>query len=65
MQEQRFKVCVSDGEILARDMSMEALLLFVEAFFNKYNAEDCMFICRDEQRSESEKEKKNDADDNW
>lgn len=61
MQEQRFKVCVSGGEILARDMSMESLLLFIEAFFNKYNAEDCMFICRDEQRSESEKDK-NDED---
>lgn len=62
MPEQRFKVCVSGGEILARDMSMEALLLFVEAFFNKYNEEDCMFICRDEQRNESEKDKK---DEDW
>lgn len=62
MQEQRFKICVGGGEILARDMSMDSLLLFIEAFFNKYNAEDCMFICRDEQRNESDKDKK---DEDW
>ena len=61
MQEQRFKVCVSNTT-LASGMTLEMTLLFVEAFFNKYNAEDCMFICRDEQRNESDKDKK---DEDW
>ena len=61
MQEQRFKVCVSNTT-LASGMTLETTLLFVEAFFNKYNAEDCMFICRDEQRNESDKDKK---DEDW
>lgn len=56
MQEQRFKVCVGGGEILARDMSMDSLLLFIEAFFNKYNAEDKLVILREEEKDGKEED---------
>lgn len=59
MQEQRFKILVGNGEIFARGMTLEAVTLFVEAFFTKYNAEDSIMILRDEERNESEKSQAN------
>jgi hypothetical protein len=49
MQEQRFKVYVSNTT-LASGMTLEMTLLFVEAFFNKYNAEDRLVILREEEK---------------
>lgn len=49
MQEQRFKICVPNTT-LASGMTLEMTLLFVEAFFNKYNAEDRLVILREEEK---------------
>ena len=55
MQEKRFKVCVSNTT-LASGMTLEMTLLFVEAFFNKYNAEDRLVILREEEKDGKDEE---------
>ena len=49
MQEQRFKIWVPNTT-LASGLTLETTLLFVEAFFNKYNAEDKLVILREEEK---------------
>ena len=45
MQEQRFKIIVS-GQVVAENVASDFMLLFVDAFFDKFTGEDELLICR-------------------
>ena len=45
MQEDRYRLVVS-GEVMADNATHEMMLLFVDAFFDKFTGEDELTICR-------------------